>query len=223
MDLPARTSYLHRHPGLPLRRHPTCSALLAGPITGLVAVAWTRLIGWTSAHRPTGPALLAAPLVAFTVLGVAALRYPQLLGNGKDMAHDAFLRQGAFLLLLALFALKPLVTALCLGSGATGGLFTPTLSTGAMLGGALGIAWSQLWPGAPPGSYALIAATAMIGAAMQAPLAALILVLELTHTTFGLAVPMVAATVLATGVARHLDGYSIYTARLPTRPPNTNT
>lgn len=169
-------------------------ALLAGPVFGLVAVGYVRLIGWISHHHVSGRTALAAPAVAFGVPGLIAFAYPQLLGNGKDMAHDAFLGRfglvallGRFGLvaLLALFALKPLATALCLGSGATGGLFTPTLS-----------------------------AAAMLGAAMQAPLAGLALVLELTHSGFRLMIPMIAATVIATVLARYIDGYSIYSARL---------
>ena len=58
----------------------------------------------------------------------------------------------------------------------------------------------------------------MLGAAMQAPLAGLALVLELTHSGFQLMIPMAAATVTATVVARHVDGYSIYTARLRAHP-----
>jgi H+/Cl- antiporter ClcA len=54
---------------------------------------------------------------------------------------------------------------------------------------------------------------------MQAPLAALALVLELTNSGFGLMVPMIATTVLATTVAFYIDGYSIYSARLPSRQP----
>jgi CIC family chloride channel protein len=54
---------------------------------------------------------------------------------------------------------------------------------------------------------------------MQAPLAGLALVLELTHTGFSLMIPMAAATAIATAVAFYLDGYSIYSARLPSRPP----
>ena len=65
----------------------------------------------------------------------------------------------------------------------------------------------------------MIGAAAMIGAAMQAPLAALALLLELTGSGFGLMVPMLAATVTATAVAFYVDGYSIYSARLPSRPP----
>ena len=111
-------------------------AVLAGPVIGLVSAGYIRLIGWVSYHRATGTTALFAPVIAFGVLGVIGIWYPQLFGNGLDMARDAFLGLSSAGLLLTLFALKPLVTALCLGSGASGGLFTPTLATGAVLGGA---------------------------------------------------------------------------------------
>ena len=190
-------------------------AVLAGPVIGLVSAGYIRLIGWVSYHRARGTTALFAPVIAFGVLGVIGIWYPQLFGNGLDMARDAFLGIGSFGLLLTLFALKPLVTALCLGSGASGGLFTPTLATGAVLGGAAGIAWNLAWPGSPSGAFAMVCAAAMIGASMQAPLSGLALVLELTHSGFGLMVPMMAATGIATLVAFHVDGYSIYSARLP--------
>jgi H+/Cl- antiporter ClcA len=190
-------------------------SVLVGPILGVVAAAYTRLIGWVSYRRTTGAMTAPAMVVAFGALGLIGFEYPQLFGNGKDVAHDAFLGQGSLTLLLALCCLKPLVTAMCLKSGAAGGLFTPTLSTGALLGAFLGLAWSHLWAGAPIGAFAMVAAAAMTGAAMQAPLAGLALVLELTHTGFALVVPMMAATVTATFVARAVDGYSIYSARLP--------
>ena len=57
----------------------------------------------------------------------------------------------------------------------------------------------------------------MIGASIQTPLTGVALVLELTHSGFGIMVPMMLATALATLVARHVDGYSIYSARLPAR------
>ena len=189
-------------------------ALLAGPVIAVAAAGYIRLIGWVSHHQLTGAKAIGGPLVAFAVLGVAAIRYPQLLGNGKGMAHDAFVGAGSLTLLAALAVLKPLVTAACLGSGASGGLFTPVLSTGAVLGGFLGLAWSHLWPGAPVGAYAVVGAAAMIGAGMQAPLAALALVLELTHNGFSVMVPMMLATGVATAGARWIDGYSIYSARL---------
>jgi CIC family chloride channel protein len=189
-------------------------SLLVGPIAGLVASAYIRLIGWVSHHTVTGRKAIGGPVVAFTVLGLVGIKYPQLFGNGKDMAHDAFIGNGTLLLFAALFLLKPLVTSLCLASSASGGLLTPVLSTGAVFGAGLGIIWNHLWPGSPIGAYAMIGAAAMIGAGMQAPLTAVAFVLELTHSGFALMVPIVLATVLATAIARHVDGYSIYSARL---------
>jgi H+/Cl- antiporter ClcA len=148
------------------------------------------------------------------MIGVVGFWFPQLFGNGSDMAADAFAGAGGFAILMALFILKPLATAACLGSGASGGLFTPTLSTGAVFGAAVGILWSQAWPGSPVGAYALVGAAAMMGAAMQAPLTALALIVELTGGGYSLLIPMIAATVMSTVVARQIDGYSIYTARL---------
>lgn len=195
-------------------------AVLAGPLIGLVAVGFVRAIGWVSAHQPSRWWWqITAPVVAFGLLGVVGLALPQLFGNGKDMAEQAFVAgTGGLALFAALAVLKPLMTVLCLGSGASGGLFTPTLSTGAALGAALGAVWSLLWPGTPVGTFALIGAAALIGAGMQAPLAGLAMVLELTHSGFALMVPSVVATFLATAVARWVDGYSIYSARLAARP-----
>jgi H+/Cl- antiporter ClcA len=192
-------------------------AIVVGPIIGLLASFYIRLIGWVSHNRAKGAWVLAAPFLAFGVLGFLSFQYPQLLGNGKDMAHLAFLGEGSLTLLLALFALKPLVTALCLGSGASGGLFTPFLSTGALAGGFFGLAWTHAWPGTPIGAFAMVGAAAMIGASMQAPLVGLALVLELTHSGFALMVPMMTATAISTLVVRYVDGYSIYSARLPRR------
>jgi H+/Cl- antiporter ClcA len=192
-------------------------SLLAGVVIGLLAVFYVRLIGWTSNYRVKGAGIFWTMPLGFFILGVIGIRYPELFGNGKDMAHAAFLGVGGIGLFFALFALKPLVTTLTLGVGASGGLFTPFLATGAMLGAFLGAAWVHLWPGTPVGAFALVGAAAMIGASMQAPLAGLVLVVELSHSGLPIMIPMMAATLIATFLVRHIDGYSIYSARLPRR------
>ena len=117
-------------------------------------------------------------------------------------------------LLGALVVLKPLATAACLGSGAPGGLFTPTLTFGVLFGGLLGHAWGGLWPGASPGSYALIGGAAVLAASMQGPLAAIVLILELAHHSDTLVVPLLLAVAGGTVVARILGAPSVYSARL---------
>jgi len=69
-----------------------------------------------------------APGAALGLLGLVSISFPQLLGNGKDLAQLTFAGEVATAPLLMLLALKPIATALCLGSGAPGGLFTPSLT-----------------------------------------------------------------------------------------------
>jgi CIC family chloride channel protein len=158
-----------------------------------------------------------APIVIFTTLGALAIAYPQLLGNGKDLVQQVFTNRLGLGLLAVLLVLKPAMTAACLGSGAPGGLFTPTLTLGVLFGALLGHGWGALWPGAGTGSYAIIGGAAVLAASMQGPLSAVVLMLELTHTADGLMVPILMAVAEATIVARLLGAQSIYSARLQLR------
>jgi len=189
-------------------------ALLVGPIAGVAAIGWIHLIRRAHAVRLRGWVRVAAPAAVFAALGALAIAYPQLLGNGKPVVQLAFVGELSVALLAVLLVLKPLVTAACLGSGAPGGLFTPTLAYGVLLGGLLGEAWSQIWPGAPLGSYAIIGGAAVLGASMQGPLAAVVLLLELTHHADALMVPILLAVVEATVLVRVLGAPSIYSARI---------
>jgi len=202
-------------PSYPVSASLVVWALLVGPLAGLAAVAYIQLITRAHALRPRRWAALAAPIAVFLALGALAIVYPQLLGNGKSVVQLALVGKLSVALLAVLLVLKPLATAACLGSGAPGGLFTPTLAFGVLLGGLLGWAWAQLWPGAPLGAYAIVGGAAVLGAAMQGPLAAVVLLLELTHGADALMVPILLAVVGATIVARLLGAPSIYAARLP--------
>ena len=116
-------------------------------------------------------------------------------------------------LLLALLFLKPLATVFCVRAGAPGGLFTPSLTVGAMLGGVLGHAWSWLWPGVPPGLFAVLGAAAVL-AATTGPISTIVLMMELTGRDRSFIAPMILAVATATLVARTIELRSIYDARL---------
>ena len=155
-------------------------ALLAGPIMGLVSVLYVRSVARTDSYRPKGRHRLWAPVAALGVLGGVSIPLPQVLGNGHDEAELAFTGQISPLLLVSLILLRPAAILLCLGSGAAGGLFTPSLTMEAMLGGVLGLPWSWLSPGVPPGLFALVDAGAMLAATTQGPISAIVLIMELT-------------------------------------------
>lgn len=189
-------------------------ALLAGPVMGLVSVVYVRSVAWADSHRPKGWWRLVAPVVVLGALGAASIRLPQLLGNGRDVAELAFTGQLAPPLLIALLLLRPAATVLCLGSGAPGGLFTPSLAFGAMLGGVLGLPWSSLWPGVPPGLFALLGAAAMLAATTQGPISTVVLMMEMTGYARAAILPLLLVVATATLVARTIEPRSIYDARL---------
>jgi CIC family chloride channel protein len=212
------TSPTYTIPSFPVSGSQIVWAVIVGPIAGLAAIGWIRLIALAHSLRPSGWQKLAAPIVVFTALGALAIAYPQLLGNGKPVVQLALVAKLSVALLAVLLVLKPLATAACLGSGAPGGLFTPTLACGVLLGGLLGEGWAQIWPGAPLGGYAIVGGAAVLAASMQGPLVAVVLLLELTHGADALIVPVLIAVVEATVLARVLGAPSIYSARLSATP-----
>jgi CIC family chloride channel protein len=180
-----------------------------------------RLIGGAGDHRPKRWRLAVEPIVALSALGVLALRYPLLLGNGRDLAQYPFSTKGPTLATLgALMLLKPLVTSMCLRSGASGGLFTPTFSFGAVTGALLGHLWVLVWPGPPVVDFAVVGSAAMLSAAMQSPVAAIAFAIELTNTIDPAMAAILFAVSGAVIVSRRLDTRSIYSARIarPRRP-----
>ncbi len=208
-DLPT-----YRLPAYPGPLSSAVWALLAGPIVGVVSVGYVRAVAWADRHRPEGRWRLAAPAVALTMLGAVSIAFPQLLGNGRDIAQLAFTGKVGPMLLLSLLVLRPAATLLCLGSGTPGGLFTPTLAIGALLGGVLGIPWLHVWPGCAPGLFAVLGAAALLAATTQGPLSATVLMMELTGHARAFMVPLLLIVAISTLVARTIEPRSIYDARL---------
>jgi CIC family chloride channel protein len=213
--LPNTTTYVI--PAYPMSPSVVCWALVAGPVAGVVSIAYVHLVALADRNKPEGWRRLIFPVGALGLLGAVSIQFPQLLGNGKDIAQLAFSNEVTPLLLVTLLVLRPLSTILCLGSGVPGGLFTPSLALGALLGGVLGLAWSWIWPGVPPGLYAVLGAAAVLAATTHGPISAVVLVMELTGRDRSFVLPMLVIVVTATVVARTLYPRSIYDARLTTR------
>lgn len=168
-------------------------SIVCGPLFGFAAYGFVRLTTRARADAPKGRLLPVLSLVNFAVIGVLAMWFPQLLGNGKGPASLGFDGTLTIGLAATLLVLKVLIEAGSLRAGAEGGLLTPGLANGALLGVVLGGVWSLVWPGASIGGCALIGATAFLAASMQMPITAVVLLLEFTRVNHDSLVPMLLA------------------------------
>ncbi|MDQ2849551.1 MAG: chloride channel protein [Actinomycetota bacterium] len=182
--------------------------LLAGPVLGAGGVVFTALMRVARGRIPSGRTRVVTTVGAFLLLGGLAAFYPQVLGNGKGPTQVAFTGSISLMLATVLVVLKPVATALCLAGGARGGLLTPSLSTGALLGVATGVIWQHLWPGAPVVDFAVIGAASMLAVTQRAPVLGTVLTLEFIGGGLTLLPALLICVMLATLTARALDGRS---------------
>jgi CIC family chloride channel protein len=124
-------------------------------------------------------------------------------------------RMTAVGLLALLFLLKMVATTVSLGSGASGGIFSPSLYLGATLGAAFAAATNIILPhsGLTLPSAAIIGMAAMVGAGTGGVMTAIVMVFEMTRD-YAIIVPVIVAVALAAGVRRALIGETIYTIKL---------
>jgi chloride channel protein, CIC family len=155
------------------------------------------------------------PPLGMALVGVFALLRPEILGSGFDTITVALQGQLPLMLLLVLPFAKLLATALTVGSGGAGGLFTPGLFIGATVGAAWGQGMHMLFPHGTttPGAYAAVGMAAVAAGTSHAPLSAILILFEFTGN-YDLILPLMVATILASLVSRGLYKYSIYTEPL---------
>jgi CIC family chloride channel protein len=126
------------------------------------------------------------------------------------------LQGGAFLLLLAVC--KLFATSVSLGSGSSGGVFSPSLFIGAMLGASIASLISAAVPGAPISApaFAMVGMGAMVGGGTGAAMTAVAMIFEMTRD-YDIVLPMIIAVAVSLGVRRLLSAESIYTLKLRRR------
>jgi CIC family chloride channel protein len=156
-----------------------------------------------------------AMATAGVALGLVTLRYPDIVGNGREAIAALFDRPWGVEHVLALLLLRLVVTPLAVGSGTVGGVFTPTLFLGAMLGHAFGAGVHALAPtlGADPAAFALAGMGILLAGTTHAPLTAVVMVFEMT-LDYGIVVPLLLGSAVASLVATRLSANSVYTEAL---------
>jgi len=164
------------------------------------------------------------PLLGMSLVGLIGLYVPYALGRGYSTINLALAGSlklperlglpGDFTIafLLALAVAKLVTTSLTTGSGGSGGLFTPSLLFGALVGGAYGFWMHSLWPeiASPYGAYAAVGMAAIMAGTSHAPISAILILFEFTGN-YDLILPLMVAAIISSLLSRRLRRYSIYT------------
>ncbi len=218
-------------PPLPaLGEHPASVAALGlyallGAIIGLSATAFVRALPAADAlfdrisnhylRHATGMLLVGALMYAlfryfghYYVEGVGYSTIQALLAGGL----------APLAILPLLYVAKLAATSISLGSGASGGIFSPSLYMGATLGGAFGLLVNAIHPlpDASIPTFAIVGMAAMVGGGTGAAMTAVTMIFEMTRD-YGLVMPMIVAVALSIGVRRVLSRENIYTIKLVER------
>ncbi|MEY3095288.1 MAG: chloride channel protein [Burkholderiaceae bacterium] len=187
-------------------------AIGVGISSGLASIIYIRAVTASpSWAKWSGIPLQWRPLVPAAFLFMLSPLFPHLLGHGLGSVDMALAGKLSLTLLLALIGLKIIATSLCIGFGMFGGVFAPALFIGALSGAILDVSL----PGIDPASsnFAILGAASCIAAVIGAPLAAVMIVFELTGS-YEWAVLGMISVVTANQFSRALAGRSLFDRQL---------
>ena len=192
---------------------------LLGVVSAIAAVLFMRSVIFTEdvVKRLPGPPW-SRPAIGGLAVGLIAIAFPQVLGVGYEATDAALSEAYPLWLLIALIAVKTAATAISLGCRFGGGVFSPSLFIGAMVGGAFGIIATTAFPhlSSGHGAYTLIGMGAVAGAVLGAPISTILMIFELTND-YALTIAVMIATVLASIITQQTFGRSFFTWQLERR------
>lgn len=189
---------------------------LLGVVSALGAIIFMRSIFFTEDLFSRVPLpRWTHPAVGGLLIGVMAIEYPHVLGVGYEATDMALSDLLPLWLLLLLIVLKTAATAISLGSGFSGGVFSPSLFVGAMVGGSFGVIATSMFPhlSSGHGAYTLIGMGAVAGSVLGAPISTILMIFELT-TDYALTIAVMIATVIASVITQQATGESFFTWQL---------
>jgi CIC family chloride channel protein len=190
-----------------------------GLVAGLVAPVFLLALDlsrgafrWLRCSLPTRLAL------GGLMVGLISLVRPEVWGNGHGVVEALFREPATFDFVLSILLMKFLATVIASGSGAVGGVFTPTL----LIGAALGWLFDSLFPAAGAHSagelvtYAALGSGAFLAATTHAPVLAILMVFEMTLDA-NLLFPLIIACLTSRYLSAALRSKSIYADSLGPR------
>lgn len=192
-----------------------------GLLCGALAPCFLKLLNLSRA----GFARLDLPLpitlaLGGLVVGLISLWRPEVWGNGYSVVSDLLRGHWPWQMVLILLACKAVSTSASIGSGAVGGVFTPTLFMGAAVGMMFGMGSHALFGQmtASPTVYAVLGMGAFLASATQAPLMAIVMIFEMTRD-YEVVAPLMVACALAWFVSRWIGAPTMYHSGRESAPP----
>ncbi|WP_288392183.1 ClcB-like voltage-gated chloride channel protein [uncultured Herbaspirillum sp.] len=186
--------------------------LVLGVLAGILAPQFLRVLelgkhGFAKFKLPL-PVRLG---VGGLLVGLISIQVPEVWGNGYSLVNSLLHTTWLWQMVLMVLVIKVLATAITVGSGAVGGIFTPTLFVGAAVGYLFGDTAQALLPmhTSQPFAYAMVGMGAFLAAASYAPLMAILMIFEMT-LSYQVVLPLMLSCVVAYVVARSVDGRSMY-------------
>jgi CIC family chloride channel protein len=183
-----------------------------GALCGAAAPQFLRLLDVSKAGFRKLPLPLPVRLaLGGFVVGVISIWSPEVWGNGYSVVNSILHSPWTWSALVAVLVFKLIATAATAGSGAVGGVFTPTLFVGAAVGSLFGQGMHALWPHATsaPYAYAMVGMGAFLAGATQAPLMAILMIFEMT-LSYQVVLPLMLSCVVAYFVSRAIAKTSMY-------------
>jgi H+/Cl- antiporter ClcA len=190
-------------------------ALFAGPVLGLAAYLFVKATEVGRARAPKDWRLPVLCSLVFPIIGLLAIPFPQLLGNGKGLAQAGFDNEVGLTLAATLLLLRVVVLVASLRAGAEGGLLTPGLSIGALLGIILGSFWNHIWPTGSLAAFAIVGGAAFLASSMKMPLTAIVLTVEFTGIGQEFLIPLSLAVAGSVSIFHLCRNYADQPMRAP--------
>ena len=190
--------------------------VILGLVCALSATGLLKGIALVQAvHQRIGLAPWLRPAVAGLIVGLIAIEIPEVLGVGYETTDNTLKESYDLQLLIILAIAKGAATVICLGSGFGGGIFSPSLVLGAMVGSAYGLIAVGFFPdlGSSTSVYALLAMAAVAACTLGAPISTIIMVFELT-ADYGITFALMVTVAIASVLCRQLHWHSFFSWQL---------
>ncbi|MGF6842361.1 CIC family chloride channel protein [Paraburkholderia youngii] len=183
-----------------------------GALCGAAAPQFLRLLDASKRTFRKLPVALPVRLaIGGLVVGIISVAEPEVWGNGYSVVNSILHSPWTWSALVLVLVCKLAATAATAGSGAVGGVFTPTLFVGAAVGSLFGQGMHALWPHATSAAYAyaMVGMGAFLAGATQAPLMAILMIFEMT-LSYQVVLPLMVSCVVAYFIARAIGKTSMY-------------